>query len=75
VGGAVQLTVKLAEPVPPAGTLTVCGFGVVLDTVQLLATVSVTMWLPAGSALNVTLPPGAIVPVLALAVPASTVTV
>ena len=41
VGGVVQFTVKLALAVLPAGTLTVCGF--VLVTVQLLATVSVTL--------------------------------
>src|SRR5881628_476041 len=58
VGGVVQVTVKLAFAVPPAGTLT--GTGFVLVTVQLLATVSVTLWLPAGIPMNVTLPFGAI---------------
>ena len=39
--GVLQLTVKLVFAVPPAGTLTFTGF--VLVTVQLLATVSVTL--------------------------------
>src|SRR6266550_1070449 len=72
-GGVVQLTVKLVLAVPPAGTLTFTGF--VLVTVQLLATVSVTLRLPAGRPLNVTLPFGTIGWLVALGVPASTVTV
>src|SRR6266550_6568633 len=72
-GGVVQLTVKLVLAVPPAGTLTFTGF--VLVTVQLLATVSVSLRLPAGRPLNVTLPFGTIGWLVALGVPASTVTV
>src|SRR2546425_631180 len=68
--GGVQRTLKLACPVPPAGTFTVCGFGLV--TAQFAATPDrETVRLPEARPVNVTLPLVAI----ALLVPPSTVTV
>src|SRR2546425_11769369 len=52
-----QLTEYATVAVPPAGTLTVCGFG--LLTVQFAATPDrATLWLPAGIPANVALPLG-----------------
>ena len=52
-GGATQLIVKSACPVPPAGTDTFCGFA--SFTVQLDGTpTSVTEWSPAASVEKVT---------------------
>ena len=74
VDGVVQFTVNEVLPVPPAGTFTpVCGFAPL--TVQLLATVSFTLWLPAASPVKVVLKLGAIVWLTAPGVPGSTVTV
>src|SRR5256885_16244642 len=54
-GGVGQLTEKDALPVPPAGTFTVRDVPPL--TVQFLARpVNATVWLPAGSPLNVTVP-------------------
>src|SRR2546425_12666335 len=50
-----QLTEYATVAVPPAGTLTVCGFG--LLTVQFAATPDrATLWLPAGIPAKVALP-------------------
>jgi hypothetical protein len=55
---ALQSTVNDAFPVPPAGTVTVCGLAFV--TVQLSGTDSVTVYVPAGASVSDTLPLGAI---------------
>src|SRR2546422_9978016 len=53
--GVSQLTEYATVAVPPAGTLTVCGFG--LLTVQFAATPDrATLWLPAGIPADVALP-------------------